>query len=235
MVFFIKIIRKRLKNKFVLFKIIGKKIQNYNQDYYQNNRENLLKQKKEYYLEHKEEIKQYNESYYQENKIEIKEYVREYSKQNKNEIKIYQNKNKEKIKIQQNRRRRIRRITDPQFRIRDCLSSRINSHLQSGGGSKNGNSCLDYLPYTINELKQHLEKQFEPWMNWDNHGRYNALIWDDKNVSTWTWQIDHIIPHSIFHYASMGDKNFRKCWALNNLRPLSAKQNWLDGIHRTRH
>jgi len=33
----------------------------------------------------------------------------------------------------------------------------------------------------------------------------------------------------------MSEPNFQKCWALNNLRPLSAKQNILDGTQRIRH
>ena len=28
----------------------------------------------------------------------------------------------------------------------------------------------------------------------------------------------------------MEDDNFKKCWALENLRPLSAKQNIVDGV-----
>ena len=36
-------------------------------------------------------------------------------------------------------------------------------------------------------------------------------------------------------YQSMADENFRKCWALDNLRPLSAKQNIMDGVCRRRH
>ena len=31
------------------------------------------------------------------------------------------------------------------------------------------------------------------------------------------------------------DDNFKKCWALENLRPLSSKQNLLDGSTRVRH
>jgi hypothetical protein len=57
-----------------------------------------------------------------------------------------------------------------------------------------------------------LEKQFEPWMNWQNHGVYKN--WDDNDQSTWTWQIDHIIPQSDLPYTSMEDENFKKCWAL---------------------
>ena len=53
--------------------------------------------------------------------------------------------------------------------------------------------------------------------------------------STWTWQIDHIILRADLLYTSMEDENFKKCWALSNLRPYSAKQNILDGTNRIRH
>lgn len=69
-------------------------------------------------------------------------------------------------------------------------------------------------------------------MNWANYGQYNASTWDDSDPSTWTWQIDHIIPRSKFTYESMKDSEFEKCWALNNLRPYSAKQNIIDGNRR---
>jgi hypothetical protein len=46
---------------------------------------------------------------------------------------------------------------------------------------------------------------------------------------------DHIIPQSKLQYTSMKDENFKKCWSLENLRPLSAKQNVIDGATRIRH
>jgi hypothetical protein len=69
-------------------------------------------------------------------------------------------------------------------------------------------------------------------MTWDNQGKYDRKNWDDNAPTTWTWNIDHIIPHSSLPYSSMEDDNFKKCWALNNLRPLSAKQNLIDGNRR---
>lgn len=84
----------------------------------------------------------------------------------------------------------------------------------------------------MQELHDHLESLFEPWMNWDNHGIYDVTSWNDDDSSTWTWQIDHIIPQSKLPYTSMDDENFRKCWSLSNLRPLSAKQNVNDNNHR---
>ena len=90
-------------------------------------------------------------------------------------------------------------------------------------------SVLNYLPYSINELKEHLEKNFESWMNWSNWGKYNPATWDDNDRSTWTWQLDHIIPQAHLPYSNMNEENFQKCWSLNNLRPLSAKKNIIDG------
>jgi hypothetical protein len=99
---------------------------------------------------------------------------------------------------------------------------------------KNGKS-LDFLPYNMQELRAHIEKQFESWMNWENHGRYFPLVWDDNDPSTWKWQIDHIIPQSDLPYTNMEDENFKTCWSLENLRPLSAKQNYFDGMRKIRH
>ena len=72
-------------------------------------------------------------------------------------------------------------------------------------------------------------------MNWNNRGIYKVNTWQDNDVSTWKWNIDHIIPQSCLPYTSMEDDNFKKCWALENLRPYSAKLNVLDGVLRARH
>ena len=64
-------------------------------------------------------------------------------------------------------------------------------------------------------------------MNWNNYGNYRLNSWNDFDQSTWKWNIDHIIPQSMFNYDSMQHPDFYKCWALENLRPLSAKKNLL--------
>ena len=80
------------------------------------------------------------------------------------------------------------------------------------GGSKDGESILKYLPYTPKEMKEHLESLWLPGMTWDNHALDG-------------WHIDHIIPQSKLLYDSMDHPNFQKCWALENLQPLWAKEN----------
>lgn len=117
---------------------------------------------------------------------------------------------------------------DPIYKLRSYASRDIRKAIKKNGSSKNGLSITKYLPYAIEELKQHLESQFEDWMTWDNWGVYQASKWDDNDLSTWKWQLDHIEPQSKFSYTSMDCDEFRKCWALSNLRPYSAKQNNQD-------
>jgi transposase len=112
--------------------------------------------------------------------------------------------------------------------LRMTVSQSIRSQLKKSEASKEGASCLDHLPYSIAELRQHLEKLFEPWMTWANWGHYNKADWNDDDQSTWVWHIDHIIPHASFKYTSMEDPSFQECWALYNLRPYSAKANVRD-------
>jgi cytolysin (calcineurin-like family phosphatase) len=147
---------------------------------------------------------QYNKKYYQEN-ID-KERLRT------------RNKPKEAV-----RRYAKKQMLKPNRKLRSSVSSGIRFHIK-----KCGLSHLKFVDWTYQELRSHIESQFEPWMNWENYGRYNLKTWDDNDSSTWTWQIDHIIPHSTFHYDSMDCQEFRDCWALKNLRPYSSKQNNLD-------
>jgi hypothetical protein len=160
--------------------------------------------------------------------------------------KSYYNDNKEDIiaanisyrKNNQHRRNnliKIRKSKDISFKINSNIRSLVKMTISRNGGSKGGAPTLKNLTYSINELKIHLEEQFEPWMSWNNWGVYNSKTWNDNDSTTWTWQLDHIIPQSDLPYYSLSDENFKKCWSLNNLRPLSAKQNIIEGVRRLRH
>jgi len=173
-------------------------------------------ERKQYYDNNREEILNNKKKYYEANKEKIKEYNRKLAKNNRNKINTLQNK---------------RRLENPEIKLRHNISTIIRQVLKKNKRF----SILKYLDYTIQELKEHLENQFESWMTWDNHGIYNSKTWDDGNSSTWTWNIDHIIPQSDLLYTSMQDENFKKCWSLKNLRPYSAKQNLIDGASKSRH
>jgi hypothetical protein len=111
---------------------------------------------------------------------------------------------------------------DPTKRLRHGVSSSIRTMIKSHGGYKRKKSIMNYLDYTIEELRFHLENQWEPWMNWDNYGGKS----NDKRK---TWWIDHINPHSSFDYKSMNDPSFKECWKLSNLRPMEKKANIIKG------
>lgn len=101
-----------------------------------------------------------------------------------------------------------RRKIDPSFKLKKDISSIVRRVLH---GDKNNYSLWKILPYNSDELKSHLENQFDENMSWNNHGIY--------------WQIDHIIPQSALIYDSMLHPNFIKCWSLSNLKPLKSEDN----------
>jgi hypothetical protein len=193
---------------------------------------------REYYASHKDERAQYQEKYISENEDIVRAKKKEYDTNRYPHIKedkaIYDKEYRKNNKDVINGNRKNRRNNDPSYRLRHYISGRIRKTIKQLGGTKNG-SCIKYLEYSFVQLKEYIEKQFESWMTWDNHGVYDQDTWDDNEPSTWKWSLDHIIPQADLPYTSMTDDNFKACWSLNNLRPLSAKQNFLDGISRVRH
>ena len=111
-----------------------------------------------------------------------------------------------------------RRASDPAYRLRSNISSMACNALRAAGRSKAGQSTFAHLPYAPQELREHLESLWEPWMTWDNYGREPG-----------NWTIDHIVPQSSFRYTSLEDPQFRECWALTNLRPLGFIANCRKG------
>lgn len=79
-------------------------------------------------------------------------------------------------------------------------------------GGKQRKSWKDLLPYTLEELREHLEKQFTRGMSWQR--------FLDGEI-----HIDHIVPLSDFKIAGPFCPEFRAAWALGNLRPTWAKEN----------
>jgi hypothetical protein len=204
--------------------------------YRKKNEDKIKKYRQEYYLKNKERINKNNKIYNDNNKEKLSKYKKDWANKNKEKIrnrnKEYYANNKDKIKANvkewtiNNKRRSLdyhnnynknKRLNDPSFRFRCSISSQIRFHIKKNNGYKSGASILDHLPYTIQELKEHLERNFKDWMTWDNYGVYNS------NMKT--WQIDHIIPQSKLPYDSMTHPNFLKCWSLDNLMPLEAIKN----------
>jgi heterodisulfide reductase subunit C len=209
-----------------------------NKCYYSNNIDRVKETVRIYQQDNAENIKEHKKEYRKENSDLLSEKGREYYSANKDKKLEYQHQyyldNKLQILQQKTIYLKARRKVDPSFRLRTDVSTLIRRSLKKNGSSKNS-SVLDYLPYSIPELREHLEKQFQPWMTWENHGIYDIDTWDDNDPTTWTWQLDHIVPQSDLPYISMSDDNFKKCWSLENLRPYSAKLNVIEGTQGIRH
>ena len=134
-------------------------------------------------------------------------------------------KNRKKYRETCNKWDKHKRKTDVSYRLRrnvmHAVVAAVQGYLFDNKSKSLKTRVFDHLPYSSTDLKEHLESLWEPWMNWDNYGRY------DKNKLT--WQIDHIIPQSKLPFVSFSDDNFKKLWSLNNLRPLETVSNIKKG------
>ena len=210
-------------------------------EYYHNNKEHCRKIHKKYYFEHKEEKKEYFKEWLLKNPEYMKKYNVEnretLNKKRREFFSIKENrerknkKRREFYSIEENRERKIkrnhrwyvknkdhinqntklRRASDPNFKMKDCLRHRIREVLK--GRSKSA-STMKLLGCTIDELWVHLEAKFEPWMTRENHG---------------LWHLDHIKP--CFKFDLTDPAQQRECFHYSNLQPLEARENMKKG-HR---
>lgn len=176
--------------------------------YVDNNKEKVLESKqhwfdnnpnykKEYYEKNIDKIKNNRKVNYYNNREEKIEYSKNYSKKNRKKVNEY-------VKIKRN--------TDPLFKLRANTRTRINIFLKSKNVKKY-NKTIEIIGCSFDFLKEYLEKQFLPGMSWDNYGLY-------------TWHIDHKIPlssakskeeiYKLCHYT-----NLQPLWAEDNLRKQS--------------
>ena len=186
----------------------------YKKEWYQRNKDRL----KELAESKKEDKKLYMEAYRKTNSEKIKEYKRQYREQNNEKIIQYAKEYEVRNRDWRNKYRN-QYIQDPIIRFRANIGSLVSRAMK---GRKNGESVFDYLPYTFQQLKEHLESKFESWMSWENYG-------GKTNDPRKTWHIDHIIPQVNFKFTSMEDEQFQECWALSNLRPLDKIENIIKG------
>ena len=150
---------------------------------------------------------------------EWKKYDREKAKKNylKNkekrikQFKDYYNKNKEKINANNRLNYSVKKRT-PKEKIDNNISYQIWRFLKE---KKSGKKWESLVGYSLDSLFNHLEKQFDDKMTWKNYGSY--------------WHVDHIIPRSFFKFETINDEEFKRCWSLENLRPLEKIENMKKG------
>lgn len=138
--------------------------------------------------------------------LKNKKEVYERNLKNVEKMKEYRDKSKPVL----NERLRVRRLIDPSFALHSRISCLVRDCLKNR--SKNGRRWQDLVGYSIDDLRQHLEKQFSDGMSWEKFLAGEI-------------HIDHKIPVSAFNFINPEDIDFKRCWALTNLQPLWAADN----------
>jgi hypothetical protein len=112
-------------------------------------------------------------------------------------------KNKEYLPIRKEKIKE-KRISNLNFKIGQILRSKIHKMLKN-----QKTSYTKYIGCDIEWFKKWIEFRFDENMNWNNFGSY--------------WQIDHILPMSLFDFTK--DNNIMICFHWTNLQPLESTEN----------
>ena len=191
----------------------------YKKKYAKDNKKHIIKYRKQYRQKHKEEISKHQKQFYQEHKKYYKQYyqkhrdkILEQTKKRETESprkpSEWHKKNPERARAWRRKWQKQYSKNNPKYRIDHSITEIIRQSLK---GKKAGRRWEILTGYTLQDLLIHLQNQFDNKMTWDNYGSY--------------WEIDHIKPKSLFHYSTAESKEFKQCWALDNLQPLEISKN----------
>jgi len=190
----------------------------------------IIKQKsKEWRNQNPDKVKENNTKYLGKYQYDKKDYKKEWNRLHPEKIKQYKEKyqnnldvNKRKKQSQAYYKLNSKNLKDkktekyhnnPIFKISTLIRNSINRTFKRGGYSRNS-STPEIIGCSFPEFKLYLESKFEPWMNWENQGKYNGEF-------NFGWDIDHIIPIKV-------SKSKEEVLLLNhytNLQPLCSKIN----------
>jgi hypothetical protein len=209
------------------------KIKLRNRLHYEKNKEKIkLKQKKwrednvnyakKYYDSNLDKFKEYGSSdkkkkYNKLNAEKRRETSKEWRKNNPNAHKEYYQLNKDRFNKNAKKHYEEKVKKDPLLKLKKNIRGLIRISIKNTGSCKI-NKTVEILGCTYQEFKEHLELQFEPWMNWSNYGAY-------KINGQRTWQIDHLLPMA----SAMTTEEVIKLNHYSNLRPLCSKENLSKG------
>ena len=148
-------------------------------------------------------------------KICCAEEKKEYYKNNREKVlekrKEYRKNNKEKILKYQLEYERKRCQNDPAYKMIKNYRQRTREAYHKASAIKT-QGTMELLGCSGEQLKEHLEKQFQPGMTHDNYGE---------------WHIDHIKP--IVSFDLSDPEQEQECFHYTNLQPLWAWENISKG------
>ncbi len=171
----------------------------YNKKYRELNKAKEMLYNKEYHEKHKKKASDRKKKNHIENPNQRKDNMDNWRKLNRDHEKSYK---KNKLK------------TNPVFKVSCAIRTLIHTKLKQGSYTKKSKT-YEILGCSFDEFKNHLEKQFEPWMNWNNHGLYKSKIFN------YGWDIDHRVPTS----SAKTEEELLKLNHFTNLQPLCSYTN----------
>lgn len=197
----------------------------YRAEYYAANIKRIAETSAAYRAANKERLAARQAAYKAANKERIAAQQLAYSIANKERLAAYREANKERRAAYKasyyaaNKERAAaykaaRLKSDLNFKLRVALSHRARHALKLQRTKKTFHSHIKLLGCTIEHARKHIEKQFQPWMTWENHGARG-------------WHIDHIRPLAAFDLRDPAQ--VKQAFHYTNLRPLHWRENIVKG------
>jgi hypothetical protein len=169
------------------------------------------KKDKDYKIRNKQKIKEYNDNYRIDNKESIIVATKKYNENNKERKRKYYADNVEVLRIKRRAYIKNKCLIDPVFKLRRKICNIVYRSYKKEGFNKR---TQEVVGCSYPEFKQHLESLFQPWMNWDNYGKFN-------NELDYGWDIDHIVPIC----EAKTEEDILRLNHYSNLQPLCSKVN----------
>lgn len=165
-------------------------------EYSLENTKKVQETRKQHYLKNKERVNKRNRAYHKTNYVALEA-----------KKKIWLENNKEQYLSYRRRYKKERKGKNLTYKLAENLRNRLYYALKVKSWKKSTHFSV-YIGCEQDFLKQHLEKQFQPGMSWENYGQ---------------WHIDHIKPlgiakteneiYELCHYT-----NLQPLWAVENIR-----------------
>ena len=172
----------------------------YNKAYYQKNKEKEKQRRKNFATLNSEKVRKIRKNWDIKNRAEYRKNNLEKIREN---ARRYRNKKSTWEKECQ------RKKEDVNFRLKHLICRRIANAIKKQCSNKSIKT-IELLGCSIQQAREHIEKQFKDGMSWDNYELY-------------TWHIDHIYPLSKFDLTKIEEQ--KKAFHYTNLQPLFATDN----------
>lgn len=177
-------------------------------EFYSKNRERLTAASREYYVQNTERQKEAAKKRWFRNIERNTELMKKRYAENREAY-------LEKKRIRGKERWRELYGSDIRYTLKARTSALLSVTMRRTGTTKSAR-MVELLGYDVSDLKAHLESLFVDGMTWEKY--LSGEI-----------HVDHIRPVASFDIKSDRCPEFKKCWSLDNLQPLWAKDNLSKG------